>query len=56
MSDNEKLDDIYTYSSVGINDVKQDATGENVRKDIGGISPGDVSADIEQEQEQNPLT
>ncbi|KIL41078.1 hypothetical protein SD70_09790 [Gordoniibacillus kamchatkensis] len=40
----EKLDDIYTYSSVGINDVKEDATGENVRADIGGISAGDMQA------------
>jgi hypothetical protein len=38
----EKLDDIYTYSSVGINDVKRDATGENVRADIGDASPGDA--------------
>jgi hypothetical protein len=37
----EKLDDIYTYSNVGINDVKEDATGENVRSDIGAISPGE---------------
>ncbi|MFC0212506.1 hypothetical protein ACFFK0_08530 [Paenibacillus chartarius] len=40
----EKLDDIYTYSSVGINDVKHDATGENVRADIGAAS------------EENPLS
>jgi hypothetical protein len=38
----EKLDDIYTYSSVGINDVKHDATGENVRADIGAVTPGDT--------------
>lgn len=40
----EKLDDIYTYSNVGINGVKEDATGENVRADIGGISAGDMQA------------
>jgi membrane protein involved in colicin uptake len=42
MADDEKLDDIFTYSSVGINSVKEDATGENVRADIGGISPGEM--------------
>lgn len=38
MTKNEKIDDIYTYSSVGINEVKKDATGENVRKDIDGAT------------------
>lgn len=55
MSDNEKLDDIFTYSSVGINDVKQDATGENVRHDIGAVTPGDVYPRFEQETDQDPL-
>jgi membrane protein involved in colicin uptake len=42
LADDEKLDDIFTYSSVGINSVKEDATGENVRADIGGISAGEM--------------
>jgi hypothetical protein len=54
MSDNEKLDDIFTYSSVGINDVKEDATGENVRKDIGGISSVEGPAGRGLDQDQAP--